>query len=194
MTNKRNARGKKKAVLPLILLITLILAVGVTVAYVFTESGDVVNTFNPTNVTTEIVEKFDGEVKKNVTATNTGDIDAYIRIKLVTYRVNEDGDRIGGEAVIPGFTMGDGWFEQDGFYYFEKPVKPNETISPCLIGEDGIKLQKYDDVDGGKQVIEVLAEAIQSTPVDAVEESWQVDTEVRNGVTVIKSRAEEGGN
>lgn len=193
--NKNTVRsGGKKAALLISLAAVLLLAVGLTLAYIFTESQPVQNTFNPTSVTVEIEEKFDGEKKSNVTATNTGDSEAYIRIKLVTYRVNKSGDKIGGEAVIPDFTPGNGWFEQDGFYYYEKPVKPNETISPCLIGEDGITLKEYTDADGGKQVVEVLAEAIQSTPTDAVEESWQVDTEVRNGVTVIKSRAEEGGN
>lgn len=32
----------------------------------------------------------------------------------------------------------------------------------------------YDDADGGKQVIEVMAEAIQSGPADAVGKSWGV--------------------
>ena len=33
---------------------------------------------------------------------------------------------------------------------------------------------KYDDADGGKQVIEVMAEAIQSEPAEAVGEAWGV--------------------
>ena len=32
----------------------------------------------------------------------------------------------------------------------------------------------YDDSDGGKQVIEVMAEAIQSVPDEAVGEAWGV--------------------
>lgn len=188
--NKNTVRsGGKKAALLISLAAVLLLAVGLTLAYIFTESQPVQNTFNPTSVTVEIEEKFDGAKKSNVTAKNTGDSEAYIRIKLVTYRVNEDGDRIGGEAVIPEFTPGDGWFEQGGFYYYEKPVKPDKTISPCLIGENGITLQKYTDADGGKQVVEVLAEAIQSTPTDAVVAAWEVGTASKGDKTIITKGA-----
>ena len=42
-----------------------------------------------------------------------------------------------------------------------------------MIGEDGITLvSSYTDSDGGRQVIEVIAEAIQSVPADAVEQAW----------------------
>ena len=36
------------------------------------------------------------------------------------------------------------------------------------------QLQWYTDVDGGKQVIEVMAEAIQSQPDDAVRQAWGI--------------------
>ena len=43
-----------------------------------------------------------------------------------------------------------------------------------LIGTSGITLSEYTDVDGGKQVIEVMAEAIQSQPDDAVRQAWGI--------------------
>ena len=104
-------------------------------------------------------------------------------MKLVTYRVNSDGERIGGTAVIPNFTPGEGWFEKDGFYYYKSPVAPNKTPATNLIGNDGITLVEYTDADGGRQVIDVIAEAIQSVPASVVAENWDVTVD-KDGVTI----------
>lgn len=151
----------------------LALAIGGTVAWLTDTSPAVVNTFTPSQVKCEVTENFDGTVKSNVNVKNTSDIPAFIRVKLVTYRVNEAGDHIGGTATIPPFTLGDGWVERDGYYYYTKPVEPNAQPDAPLTAS-GITLQKYDDADGGKQVIEVMAEAIQSVPETAVQEAWHV--------------------
>ena len=41
-------------------------------------------------------------------------------------------------------------------------------------GSSGIELQSYTDADGGRQVIEVIAEAIQSVPASVVADKWKV--------------------
>lgn len=151
----------------------LALAIGGTVAWLTDKSPAVVNTFTPSQVKCEVTENFDGTVKSNVNVKNTSDIHAFVRVKLVTYRVNEAGNHIGGTAKIPSFTLGDGWVERDGYYYYTKPVEPNASPEAALTAS-GITLQKYDDADGGKQVIEVMAEAIQSVPETAVQEAWHV--------------------
>ena len=52
-------------------------------------------------------------------------------------------------------------------------MKPGEQPAADLIRS--IPLQEsYSDVDGGRQVIEVMAEAIQSKPAQAVGEAWKV--------------------
>lgn len=57
------------------------------------------------------------------------------------------------------------------YYYYTKPVAPNQkpetnlTDSMTLIGS-------YMDTDGGKQAVDVMAEAIQSVPEDAVKAAW----------------------
>lgn len=155
-----------------VLVLTAGIAVGGTVAYLIDKTDSVENQFTPSTVTVEIEEDFDGTVKKNVTAKNTGDIPAYIRILLVTYRVNEAGDRIGGTAVIPPFNPGDGWTLRNGYYYYGKPVDPGKTPEAPLIGEPGILLTEYEDADGGKQVVEVIAQAVQAEPEEAVMDAW----------------------
>lgn len=157
------------------LLLALVLLTGAvtgTLAWLFAKTDNVTNTFVPASVPNTPEEKFDGETKTSIVIRNTGNIDAYVRVKLVTYRVNDKGDHIGGEATIPAFTLGANWFEKDGYYYYTKPVVPNATSGELL--DSSIKLQQYTDADGGKQVIEVISESIQSVPTSTVESVWPV--------------------
>ena len=171
--NEKKRNLNKLQLLILSLLVVMTVTVGGTVAYLTTMTEPVTNTFTPSTVTGEVTEDFDGEVKKNIQVKNTGDIAVYVRVKLVTYRVNEKNEHIGGAAVIPGFNLGGNWVEHNGYYYYTVPVEPNHS-SASLTDENGIRLQKYYDADGGKQVIEVMAEVIQSEPAEAVGEAWGV--------------------
>ena len=174
MKNDKNAArgGMKRSLVLVVSLVAMLLVVaGGTLAWL-TAQDSVSNTFTPAHVSCAVTEDFNGTVKSNVNVTNTSDIDAFIRVKLVTYRVNSAGDRIGGTAEIPEFTPGTNWVEHDGFYYYTLPVEPGKQPATDLIGDDGITLVQYTDTDGGKQVIEVMAEAIQSQPDRAVQQAW----------------------
>ena len=173
---KRAASGGAKRSLVLVVsVLALVLAVaGGTLAWLTANSGPVTNTFTPAQVSCTVEEKFDGTTKKDVNVKNTSDIDAYLRVKLVTYRVKDNGDRIGGTAEIPEFTPGTNWVKYGDFYYYTLPVAPGEKPKTDLIGAEGITLVRYTDADGGKQVIEVMAEAIQSQPERAVGQAWGV--------------------
>ena len=174
MKRRSSTASTKMMVLAISIILLLSTAVMGTMMFLVSKTPVVTNTFAPAKVTCEVQEQFDGTVKKNVTAKNTSNIDAYLRIKLVSYRVNADGERIRGTVVIPNFTPGSGWFEQDGFYYYHKPVAPGEIPDVNLIGDSGITLVIYTDADGGKQVIEVIAEAIQAKPTSVVADQWNV--------------------
>lgn len=175
----------------LVLVIALVLVLGCTIAgtlmFLVDKTGDVKNTFTAANVTTEITEDFDGSVKKNVNIINKGDIPVYVRVNLITYRVNASGDKIGGTATIPNFNPGEGWFKgSDGFYYYTGKVQPNQAPEAPLIGNNGIVLNSYSDADGGKQVIEVMGEAIQADPADAVKDAWPA-VKVKDDGTISKN-------
>ena len=176
----RPSRESKKSLTALIALILIIcLAVGGTVAFIVTQTQAVKNTFTPADVEVDIQEDFDGSIKKNVNVKNTGDTDAYIRVKLVTYMADSKGNPIAKNASIPSFDPGSDWSycKSDDTYYYGKPVAPNGTTSD-LIGSEGITL-----ING--QVVEVLAEGIQSVPYNAVEEAWPA-VEVVDGVLQVK--------
>ena len=178
---KRIRRRNKAAALLLSVMLIVTIAIGGTIAWLSANTDPVQNTFLASRVSCAVTENFDGTYKKDVNVTNTGDIDAYIRVKLVSYRVNEAGQHIGGTAEIPAFTPGDGWVKNGDHYYYTMPVKPNGQPEAKLI--ENIPLTgSYSDADGGKQVIEVMAEAIQAkgTAEDqtkAVVKAWGIDPE-----------------
>lgn len=171
---RRKRRSRKTGTLLFSLVLLLTMMVGGTLAYLTIHTDPVVNQFTPSHVSCEVTEKFSGTVKSEVNVKNTSDIDAYIRVKLVTYRVNTAGEHIGGTATIPSFTPGTGWVKNGEYYYYTLPVAPGAKPASDLI--DSINLTgSFSDADGGKQVIEVMAEAIQSVPTNAVESAWGVN-------------------
>lgn len=147
----------------------LALAIGGTIAWIKADTTPVQNTFTYAKVTTKIEEEFDGKVKTDVKAKNTGTADAFIRIKLVSYRTNGEGQRIGGAAPLDEFTPGTGWVKYGDYYYYTLPVAPNHSTEILV---KTITLKTYDDADGGYQSLDVMAEAIQSTPEAAVKDAW----------------------
>lgn len=180
--SRRRRTRKTPVVLMAALLLLVCTAVGGTLAWLTTNTDSVENGFIPSQVSCNVTEKFDGTTKEDVNVTNTSDISAYLRVKLVTYRVNEQGDHIGGTATIPSFTPGEGWVKNGEYYYYKYAVAPGAKPAHDLIGSDGIRLVAYNDADGGVQVIEVMAEAIQAQGVDsngtkAVVLAWGVDPE-----------------
>ena len=180
----------KLAALILSLLVLVVFITGTTTAYLVSKPEPVINSMTPAKVSCQVTESFNGTTKRNVNVTNTGDIPAYIRVKLISYRVNGDGKQIGGLAPVPDFTPGKNWVEHEGFYYYTLPVDPgkqpadpdDQTVAYHLI--DSITLTgSYDDADGGKQVIEVMAEAIQALGKGS---SGKTPTQLAWGVTISK--------
>ena len=171
---RRRTRRLNALLLSMVLLVTV--AIGGTLAYLVTQDEPITNTFTPSFVTCKVTETFDedsGE-KKEVNVQNTGDTDAYIRVRLVTYRTNAAGQHIGGTATIPEFTPGTNWVKYGDYYYYTLPVKPTEKPTTDLISSSITLTQNYADSDGGNQAIDVMAEAIQSGPAEAVGTAWGV--------------------
>lgn len=178
------ASGSRRKTITLVAALTLILAlaIGGTIAWLTDSTNSVVNTFTPAHVACQVTENFNSTtgVKSNVNVKNTGDIDAYIRVKLVTYRTNDAGQHIGGTATVPVFTPGTGWVLHDGYYYYTLPVAPNGQPAANLI--DSITLtSSYNDADGGHQAIDVMAEAIQAQGTDS---NGKTPVQLAWGVTI----------
>lgn len=175
------------AMMVLSVVLLLGVAIGGTIAWLSTKTTPVTNTFTPAKVTCEVEEDFDVNtgVKTNVNVENTGNIAVYIRVKLVTYRTNDAGHHIGGTAKLPTFKLGADWVKYGKYYYYTLPVAPGEKPAANLA--NSMTLEKsYEDADGGKQALDVMAEAIQSEPEKAVADAW--------GVKIVQGSVTDAGN
>ena len=156
------------------LALVLCIAGGATLAFLTVTTPSLTNVFQYGHVTCAVQEEFDGTTKSDVSIENTGDTQSYIRVKLVFTWKDKDGN-VSAQPVNTGdYTLElkeDGWFEKDGYYYAKAPVAPKEN-TPVLI-------EKCTEVaanapDGYTLSLEILADAIQSTPTRAVEQAWNV--------------------
>lgn len=184
---KTARKGRLNATIISVVLI-LTMAVGGTIAWMSTKTDSLKNTFNPSQVSCKVEEEFDKPYneKKNVNVRNTSDIPVYIRVKLVSYRTNDAGQHIGGVAGAPTVNFGYDWFQYGGYYYYKMPVAPGET--PAYNLADSITLKdSYGDADGGHQSIDVIAEAIQAGPEEAVKAAWGNNFSIKNGELVVAS-------
>lgn len=171
--NEKTLRTGRVTAIVMATVLLLALAIGGTVAWLSTKDTPITNTFLPSKVACKVTEVFDSTTgeKTNVNVENTGNTKAFIRVKLVTYRTNGQGQHIGGTAALPEFQLGADWVKHGGYYYYTKPVKPNQAPATNLTNSMTLT-SKYTDADGGHQAIDVMAEAIQSVPQDAVQAAW----------------------
>jgi len=191
----------KKSIIIASVMLLLLATVGTTLAYIFTETKPVENTFNPSKVSCAVVENgyepVSGEIqnisdiKSNVQIKNTGDTDAYIRVAVVVNWASADGSCVWAQKPADNdyeitYNLNGDWFDGgDGFYYYSKTISPEE-LTTILINE-AKQLKSAPQTPDGIQYylsIEIVASAIQSTPETVVEEQWGVTVE--NGVITPK--------
>lgn len=173
---QRSSSRRRGAAGLLALALAGALAVGGTVAWLSASTSAVTNTFEPGKVETTVVEKIDNSVKDDVKITNTGNVPAYIRAKVVVNWVDETTGAVSASAPVlgtdytAGFNLSDGWTQgDDGFYYYRSQVAPDAST--------GVLLTSCKPVEGKAPAgcvlsVEVLDEAIQALPDDAFNESW----------------------
>jgi len=172
--------GKRKATVLLSSLALLIaLAVGTTAAFLITNDEPIVNTFNPSKVTSAVNEDpFHGEVKSNVTVANTGDTEAYIRATYVVTWKDENG-QVYGKTPQPNedyvISIGSGWISgSGGYYYYVSPVAPGDSTTALIVSCAPIAGRTP---EGFGLNVEILGSAIQSTPVKVVQDNWKVSVD-----------------
>ena len=170
---RKSRRMTMVAALALALVLTV--SAGGTLAWLFTSTDPVENTFSPGNVDCEVIEKFNGTAKSDVKIKNTGNTDAYIRAAVVVNWINKDGKVCAGNHNnSASFASADGWILRGGYYYYTSPVEADKStknlIESIILG---------DATDGCKQQVTILAQAIQAEGVNAggkrpVELAWGV--------------------
>lgn len=165
-------------------------AVGLTLAFMF-KKAEKTNLFIPAEVACAVREKTDGsEVtgiaavgseKSDIRVENTGNVREFLRLKMVSYYVDANGDIVGTvSSQYPTLSLKNGWIAgANHTYYYRSPIDPGGMTEilcePVTLGQkvlaNGITVY---------QVIELIAEAVQAEPSDAAQEVWGVTVE--NGV------------
>lgn len=158
--------------------IVLCLSVGayMTISYLTSDSS-LENTFTIASVQPEVEETFTNDVKSNVYVKNNGDIPVYIRAKIMIYYQATNGDILGDIPVeeidysieYPE-DLGKYWIQaDDGFYYYKGIVGINNKSKTTNLINKCTEL----DPDSNKHlVVDIITEAIQANPQEAVEDAW----------------------
>jgi len=164
-SGKSSHTAKKASALTIAIILILVMAIGGTVAFLVTHTDQIVNTFQPTDVTCEIIEDFNADktVKTSAVVKNTGKIPAYIRVAVVANTVDAKGN-ITGKADVRDKLESSGWTNVGDYYYYNSVVQPNETTGNLLAK----------DIDLNGIQVTILASAIQAEPTNAVAEAWDV--------------------
>lgn len=181
-SSARKAKVGKTTVVAVAVILAVVLAVGGTVAYLTTHTQELTNIFSPSTVMAKVEGGDDNGV---YTIRNDGDVEAYLRVAIVAnWLDNSIVDDLLGDSTIhwkqPGFTVtaSDNWdLGDDGFYYYKNPVAAQTDIDDTLT----VTLNDSETAPNGyKFSVQVIAEAIQSEPTDAVIEAWGVSVDATN--------------
>ena len=143
-----------------------------------TKSVQAVNTFVVPVLAANLDEDFKDNRKSHVTIENTGNTPVYVRATFVVQFKNEQGmilEELPIENIDYSIRIADdtGWFlGEDGFYYYPYPVEENEATAVLI--QDCVLL----DLPQSNKIlsVDILAQTIQSSPVSAVEDAWDVVT------------------
>jgi hypothetical protein len=181
--------------------ILIVASVSVTVAYMIIRSPEITNSFVPAKIDCQVLETEtiidDVVTKTSVTAQNTGDVDAYIRVRVVTYWEDSKGNLVARTS--PENEFDGAWKYNDAAwiyddtnqtFYHKAPVGENEFTAELLgSGFDGITLQPESVEQEGNvtftyyPVVEFIVEGIQGAPDTAVTESWGVTLDSNGNIT-----------
>lgn len=172
--SKSRVRMNKAAVLIMAVLLILGATVGSTVAFLIDKTEPVENAFEYAKVSCEVTEKFEQNKKEDVKVKNTGTTDAYIRATYVVNWVDAQGSIAASEPAGYSYSLTENsdskWIAEDGYFYYTLPVAPGASTEGSLL----TCTVTYPDNPEYTLSVEILAEAIQSTPDNAVQEAWSV--------------------
>lgn len=182
-----------KRLLIVLIILTTAAAVGVTLAFMFKKT-EKTNIFVAGQVACAVREKMDGadvtgnsaigSEKSEIRVENTGNIKAFIRIKLISYYADADGNIAGtASSEFPTLTLKNGWIAGENHtYYYPYPVDSG-AMTEILCDPVTLGQAQLADETAVYQVLEVFAEAVQADPITAVQDAWGVS--VNDGILSV---------
>ena len=181
---------KNAKILGVLLVLTAVVVVisSSATAYMRKQSTVTEVTLTPAVVSCEVREQYTSPNKTSIKVANTSNIDVYVRVKLVSYWVNSDGEIVLQKPDDIVFDYNNSsWVKHGDCYYYTKKVTAKQgdiaTVTPDDLLKSGSVITLKTMVANNTtlyQAIDILAEAIQADPETAVESAWDVN--VVNGV------------
>ena len=176
-------------------VLSIAAAVGLTLAFMF-KKAEKTNLFIPAEVACAVREKTDGsEVtgiaavgseKSDIRVENTGNVREFLRLKMVSYYVDANGNIVGTvSSQYPTLSLKNGWIAgANHTYYYRSPIDPG-GMTEILCEPFSLGQMQLADRKTVYQVIEVIAEAVQAEPISAVQSAWGV-TVTNNTITAAQ--------
>lgn len=189
---KRRLRWHKEFVLLMSVVVLLVGVAGGSLAYLFTNSDPVTNTFLPAHVDSIPVESFSNNVKENIGAKNTSNIPAFLRA-TISYRWENEEGQILAQTPSVNITPPNGetcWFKVGEIYYYENVVPANKAVDTYFISSISVNGTAP---EGYHLVVDVLTEAIQAEGVSEdgkhpVEIAWGVKYNAGTPATISENK------
>ena len=131
--------------------------------------------------------KIYGDEVSEITVENTGNVGAYIRVKLISYWENSDGKITSELSEIPALNLDtQNWIKgSENTYYFKSVLKPGQN-TPSLCEAFALKSKKSENDTNIYQVVQIIPEAIQSELQSEISKVWNVNFS-NNNISSIKS-------
>ena len=171
---KRSLRWRRKPALMLLSLVLILgLAVGGTIAYLFTSDGPVENTFTPNQAPNRVLEDLNNGVKNKVRIQNISEIDTYIRAAVLVNWKDDAGNvygvapKEGDDYTITWCGIDDKrWVKSDGYYYYLDRVSSDEETAALFTA-----CSVEDEAPTGYYLcVEIVAQSIQADGTDENEQ------------------------
>lgn len=179
---KRRLRWNRQFVLLVSVVALMVGMVVGSLAYLFTSTGPVQNTFTPALPEVTIPEDFNKEIKKDVKVQNNSDFPAYVRATYTVYWLDANGNV---DATVPKSAYSieineDDWKKLDGVYYYTNGAVDADGTTSNFIN---ICKPMNTAPVGYKLVVDVSAEVVQAVPTQAVIDVWGSEAAKLVGVT-----------
>jgi hypothetical protein len=141
-----SARNPISLIVALVLLFTV--AIGGSIAWL-THQASITNTMEPGSVPVSISESISGTTKNQITLTNEGNVQSYIRVAVISNSLDKDGNIVPGtsNSVI---TPNGNWTPIGGYYYYNGIVEPGASVN--LLGSA---------IEFGSAEVVVMAQSVQ---------------------------------
>lgn len=183
MKNMFKSNSLRSFIILLLIIIFIIGGIKYTIAFLMKDDL-LTNQFDIGTVEVELIETFDGVEKKDVYVANKGNVAAYVRAAISIQWLDDNGTIISEIPQSTDYTLtvnSESWAKgEDGFYYYKTPVEAGEKTANLI--ESCRPVTPFSD----RQLsVDVIIQSIQTTPLTAVEDAWNVTVDTNHFITPI---------